>query len=168
MFDHPGRHDLTGGIDDAADGALGSNRVPLRGAGIDTLQMMAVERAALLVEIPPGNAVHRGQNGGARAEERSERARAGVGLLRFQRADHDVLRTKRGGVVARRQVYRARLSVYDQLEPAAPNGRQMRTARNGTDFMACQGELPRHVPPIAPAPNTQICMTRSSLSSTRE
>ena len=42
MFDHPGRHDLAGGIDDAADGALRSNRVPLRGAGIDAFQMMAV------------------------------------------------------------------------------------------------------------------------------
>ena len=113
MFDHPGRHDLAGGIDDAADGALGSNRIPLRGAGIDTFQMMAVERAALLVEIPPGKAIHRCQNGGARTEKRSERARAGVGLLRLQRADHDVLWTKRGGVVARRQVYCARLSFLD-------------------------------------------------------
>jgi hypothetical protein len=41
LFDHPGRHDLAGGIDDAADGALGSNRVPLRRAWIDALQMMA-------------------------------------------------------------------------------------------------------------------------------
>src|ERR1700738_2284382 len=100
MFDYPGRHDLTGGIDDAADGALRSNRIPLRGAWIDALQMMAVSRAALLVEIPPGNAVHRCENGGARPEQRSERARAGVGLLRLQRADHDVLRTKLCGVVA--------------------------------------------------------------------
>src|ERR1017187_3894992 len=113
MFDHPGRHDFAGGIDDAADGALWSNRIPLRGAGIDTFQMMAVQRAALLVEIPPGNAIHRCQNGGARTEKRSERARAGLGLLRLQRADHDVLRTKRGGVVACRQVYRTSLSLHD-------------------------------------------------------
>jgi hypothetical protein len=113
MFDHSGRHDLAGGIDDAADGALRSNRVPLRGAGIDAFQMMAIQRAALLVEIPPRNAVHRCENGGARTEERSERARAGVGLLRLQRADHDVLRAKRRGVVACRQVYRARPSLHD-------------------------------------------------------
>jgi hypothetical protein len=60
MFDHAGRHDLAGGIDDAADGALRPNRLPLRRAGIDAFQMMTVERATLLVEIPPGNAVHRG------------------------------------------------------------------------------------------------------------
>src|ERR1700682_4092704 len=113
MFDPPGRHDLAGGIDDAANRALGSNRIPLHRTGIDTFQMMAFERAALLVEIPPGNAVHRCQNGGARTEERSERARAGLGLLCLQRADHDVLWTKPGGVVACRQIYRARLSLLD-------------------------------------------------------
>src|ERR1700685_3224533 len=43
----------------------------------------------------------------------SERARADVGLLRLQRADHDVLRTKRRGVIACRQIYRARLSLHD-------------------------------------------------------
>jgi hypothetical protein len=59
MFDHPGRHDLACGIDDAADGALRSNRVPLRGAGIDTFQVTAVQRTSLLVEVPPRNAVHR-------------------------------------------------------------------------------------------------------------
>src|SRR5580704_12000729 len=37
----PGRHDFAGGMDDAADGALRSNRVPLRGAGIDAFQIMA-------------------------------------------------------------------------------------------------------------------------------
>src|SRR5579863_2948419 len=42
MFDHPGRHDLAGGIDDATDGALGSNRIPLRGARIDTFQVMTL------------------------------------------------------------------------------------------------------------------------------
>jgi hypothetical protein len=42
MFDHPRRHDLAGAIDDAADGALRSNPVPLRGAGIDAFQMMAL------------------------------------------------------------------------------------------------------------------------------
>jgi hypothetical protein len=145
MFDHPGCHDLAGGIDDTADGALGSNRVPLRGAGVDAFQMMAIEPAAFLVEIPPGNAIHRCQNGGARTEQRCERARAGVGLLRLQRADHHVLRAKRRGVVARRQVDRARLSLHDQLEPVAPNRRQMRTAGNGAHFMARQCELPRHV-----------------------
>src|ERR1700733_2936758 len=113
MFDHAGRHDLAGGIDDASDSALRPNRIPLRGAGIDTFQMMAVERAALLVEIPPGKPVHRCENSSARTEKRSERARAGVGLLRLQRADHDVLRAERRGVVACRQLYRARLSVLD-------------------------------------------------------
>src|ERR1700679_4398339 len=113
MFDHAGRHDLAGGIDDAADGALGSNRIPLRGAWIDAFQMMAVQRAALLVEIPPGNAVHRCENGGARAEERSERARAGVGLLRLECAYDDVLRTKGRRVIACRQTHRARLPIRD-------------------------------------------------------
>ena len=70
MFDHAGRHDLAGGIDDTADGALRSTRVPLRGAG-SRLQMMALQRAALLVEIPPGNAVDRCQNSGVRTEERT-------------------------------------------------------------------------------------------------
>src|SRR6202051_286741 len=161
MFDHAGRHDLAGGIDDAADGALRSNRVPLRGAGIDAFQMMAVQRAALLVEIPPGNAVHRCENGGVRTEQRSEPARAGVGLLRLQRADHDVLRAKRRGVVACRQVYRARPSLHDQLEPVAPNGRQMRTAGNGRHFMARQCEFPRHV--TANRPGAEYADLHSSL-----
>jgi hypothetical protein len=38
----PGRHNLAGGIDDAADGSLRSNQFPLRGAGINTFQMTAV------------------------------------------------------------------------------------------------------------------------------
>jgi hypothetical protein len=83
MFDHPGRYHLAGRIDYAADGALWSNRIPLRGAWVDSFQMMAVQRAAFLVEVPPGNAIHRCQNGGARTEERRERAGAGVGLLRL-------------------------------------------------------------------------------------
>lgn len=33
MFDHFARHDLADAIDDAADGAVRPNRVPLRGAG---------------------------------------------------------------------------------------------------------------------------------------
>src|SRR5580704_4139227 len=106
--------------------------------------MMTVEPAALLVEIPPGNAVHRGENGGVRTEQRRERARAGVGLLRLQRADNDVLRAEGRGVVAGRQICRARLSIHDQLEPVAPNGRQMRTAGNRTYVVARQGEFARH------------------------
>ena len=82
---------------------------------------------------------------GVKAEERSECSRAGVGLLRLQRADHDLLEAKRRGVIARRQVCRACLSIHNQLEPVALNGHQMCAAGNGTHFMACQCELARHV-----------------------
>src|SRR6202035_1816110 len=112
----------------------------------------ALKRAALLVEIPPGKAVHRCENGGAGTEKRSERTRAGLGLLRLQRADHEILRTKRGGVVACRQVYRARLSLHDQLKPVVLNCCQMRTAGNGTHVMTRQCEFPRHVTADRPGP----------------
>jgi hypothetical protein len=113
MFDHAWRHDLAGRVDDTADRTLRPDFGPLSGTGIDTFEMAAIENAALLVEIPPGNPVHRRHDGGFRTEQRSECTGAGVRLLGLQRADHDILRTKFCRVVACRQMHSACLPLND-------------------------------------------------------
>src|SRR5439155_10388832 len=52
-----GRDELGGAVDDAADRARGGDRVLDRAARVDGLEPRPLERAALGVEVPPGDPV---------------------------------------------------------------------------------------------------------------
>ena len=73
VADDAGRLDLGGDIDGGADRPLGPERGGDRPAGIDGLDALAVMRPAEAVEIPPGDAVLHGDDGGVGAEQRQDR-----------------------------------------------------------------------------------------------
>src|ERR1700720_1885466 len=62
MFYHSRLDDLASWIDDATNCPLWSDRLPLKSLRIHGPQVRSFERAAFLVEIPPRNAVHRGDD----------------------------------------------------------------------------------------------------------
>jgi hypothetical protein len=113
---------LAGGLDHAADGTLGPYGVPLPVADIHGSDTASIEAAAALVEVPPRDAVHRGHHGGGSSKERREVRRTGVCLMRFQRANHEILMTVLPGIVARRYARHSLPAVYPEYEPALANG----------------------------------------------
>src|SRR5258705_8795056 len=62
MADDAGRLDLGCGIDDASDCALRTQFAPLPSARIDALKCRSLTLVAVLVEVPIGNPVDRGDN----------------------------------------------------------------------------------------------------------
>src|SRR5665811_1412908 len=92
--------DFTSWIDDTADSAFRPNQVPLPSARIDRLQMMTVVRPTCLVEVPPWNAVHRGDHRGIRSKQRLNQCCAFMGLVRFQGTNHEFLLSETGWAVS--------------------------------------------------------------------
>ena len=134
--------DGTGGPEDAADRAVRSDRGPQRIAGIEARQAAAIERAAMRVEIPPRDAVHRERHRCVRAEQRSDGGGDRGQRRRLHRDDDRVLRAEFGGVVAGRQFHGDRgVGRFHRQAVGADRG-EMRAPRNhGHIGTACQ-EMP--------------------------
>src|ERR1700679_1279423 len=103
--------------------------------------MMAVEPGCGLVEVPPGNAVHRGNHGRRGAEQRGECWRRIVGLMCFKRADYKILRTEGAWIVSGCDMGDFFFARNHQLQAAFLNGLKMRTARDDANFMTRLREL---------------------------
>ena len=50
-------------IDDAANRSLGSNRNPLPPTAVHRFEMTSFEQSSVFVKVPPGDTVHRSNNG---------------------------------------------------------------------------------------------------------
>src|SRR3984957_10682457 len=98
--------------------------------------MAPLETPAVLIEIPPGNSVHRRKHRSRRPEQRREIGRAGVCLMRFKGTNHDVLKTKPLWVLVR---------CDSQYQSALLNGLKMIAARDDAHVVpgSCQfnGEI---------------------------
>src|SRR6516225_3145191 len=141
VTDHARRLDLRRRVDDAADGALGSELVPLSAAGVDAFQPRAFIRAAVLVEIPIGDAVDGGNNARAWPEQRPhgvDDVGNGVG---FQANDDKILRAEFGGIVGAAQTYHALFAVDEELEAVLAHRRKMRPTRDQADIRARTRQL---------------------------
>jgi hypothetical protein len=78
--DGPRRGDLGGGVDDAADRPLDGDGPADGTAGVDGVHPAARQRPVETVEVPPGDAVLRGDDGGVRSEQRAQQ-RPAVGVV---------------------------------------------------------------------------------------
>ena len=98
VADHARRFDLAGGIDDAADHALRADRVPDAAAGVDGLDAaVGVTAPVEAVEVPPGHAVLRRDDGGLGPEQRRDGVERGRDRVRLDGEDDVVLRRRRRG-----------------------------------------------------------------------
>jgi hypothetical protein len=133
-------------FDDAADGTLRSDGVPLPVVQIHGREAATLEAAAALVEVPPGDPVHRRDHGGRRTEERSEVRRSGIRLMRLERADHEILVSELARVLARRQARNFLGALGPELEAMLSDRAKVRAARDHANFVTGQRELDRDVP----------------------
>ena len=141
MADHAGRLDLGGGIDDASDRALRRQFAPLPSAGIDAFQDRTFVRAAVLVEVPVGNAIDRGDDARVRPEQRLHRFdHAGDGM-RLQADDDEILRPEFGWIVGAARMHHVLLVADQKLEAVGAHGGEMRAARHQADIGAGPREL---------------------------
>ena len=104
VTDDAGRLELGRAVDDAADRPLGRNRRRDRAAGIDRLDAPALVGPCEAMEVPPGDAVLRRDDGGLRAEQRLEQRPGSRIVVRLQAEHDDVDRADLPRVVGRRRV----------------------------------------------------------------
>ena len=124
MADHAGRLDLGRGIDDASDGALRRQARAIAVRRDRCSQRRTFVAAAVLVEIPVGNAIDRGDDARSRLEQRLHRLdHAGDGM-RLQADDDEILRPKLGGIVGAARLHHALFIADQQLESASRASRR--------------------------------------------
>ena len=129
------------GGDDGVDRQMASDHA----AGIDALEPNAFVRAAMLEEIPPGNAVLRRHD---HRRGRDDRGDFGCDRRELMRLDpeHDEVRAAGLGDAVRRLDARDDLfAVLLELEPAFADRLQMLPARHDLHALARRGELGRDV-----------------------
>src|ERR1700722_10240827 len=141
MADHAWGYDLGRGVDDASDGALWTQFAPLPAAGIDAFQRRALVAAAMLVEIPIGNSIDRGDDAGVRPEQwlhRLDHAGDGMGL---QADDNEILMSEFGGVIGAARMHHTFFITNQQFEPVGAHGGEMCPPCHEADVGACAREL---------------------------
>ena len=95
----------------------------------------------MLEEIPPGNAVLRGQHERPRAQDRPDFGRDGGNLVRLH-AQHDQIGLAEfGDAIARSYASDDVLSPPSKYQAVLANGLQLRAARDDADLFAGLGEL---------------------------
>ena len=141
MADHARRFDLGRRIDDATNGALRAEFLPLAAAGIDALQRGTFARIAVLVEVPVGNAVHGSNNARLRPEQRLHRIDHTGDRMRFQTDDDDILHAEIGGIIGTARICDPLFAIDQKFETVGFHRRQMRAARHQADVSASQREL---------------------------
>ena len=111
----------------------GAQQIPLAVARIDGRQFRAVERAPLLVKVPPGYAVLRRDDRRIGTEQGRHLVGDGCRGMRLQGDDDKVLRAGLGGVVGTGHLGDALLAVDEKLQTVRLHRRQMRPARDAGD-----------------------------------
>ncbi len=130
---------------DAAHHPRGIERLIERAAGIDRLDAHALESAALLMKIPPGYSVLRGDEDGAGSEQRYDLRRRRRQGIRLQGQDHQILLAELCGAVARGDLHPARRARLGECQAARPDRRELRAAGHHAHRQAGARQLRRHV-----------------------
>src|ERR1700722_3700363 len=141
MADHARGFDLGRGIDDAPDSALRTQFAPWPAAGIDAFQHRALVAAAMLVEIPIGNSIDRGDDARMRPEQwlhRLDHAGDGMGL---QADDNEILMPEFGGVVGAAWMHHAFFITDQQFQSVSLHGGEVCPPCHQADVGACAREL---------------------------
>ena len=102
MLDHAGRDQSRGGIGDAAHDAVGVDPIGENAVGIEPFEALAVELAALLLEVPPGDAVLDGHDHGFRPEQRVDAFGGPLQIVSLDAKDDEILLTGVGGALVGR------------------------------------------------------------------
>ena len=97
--------DLAGGIDVATDHAPRLDHPPEGPVRVETFDAAVLPGAVEPVEIPPRNAVHGGDDGGMRPEQRLHRPGDGSHRRRLDRDEDDILRTRFLGYAGRARLH---------------------------------------------------------------
>ncbi len=145
VSDDAGRLNLAGRVDNAADDALGADRLPDAPAGIDGLEAVVLPGTFELVEVPPGQPVLGCHHCSVRPQQRHNGVQGGRHRVRLDREDDVVLRPGIAAVGDQCGVGDAFYAVLDELEAVSLHRRQVRAARDQRHVRAGQRELRPHV-----------------------
>ncbi|MEY9261681.1 hypothetical protein ABIF23_001076 [Bradyrhizobium elkanii] len=136
VADHAGRLNFGGGVNHAADGAFGTQLVPLPTARIDALERRSLVPTTMLVEIPIGNAVDGGDDAGPIAQQRSHRLDDAGDRMRLEANDDVILLAEFGGAVGTTRMHDALLVADQELQAVLPHCGEMRAACDQADIGA--------------------------------
>ena len=140
-LDHAGLDDLARRENDAADGPLRPDQVPLGAVGVDRSDAPALVGALQLVKIPPGDAVGGRDHGRLRPEQRLQALadpRHGMGL---EGDDDGVLRAEFRRIVGRPDLRPALLPAGAHAHAVGLHRREMGPARDQRHFRAAKRKL---------------------------
>ena len=141
VLDDARLHDGRGGVDHAPDDVLGGDVLGDDAAGVDALQPRALPRSAVPLEVPPRNAVLRGQHDGVRPDERRQQRRDGDEPVRLHRQHDDVCDPHLRRVVGREDLGREVAVRAAHHDAALPHRRQVRPPRNERHVLTRQAKL---------------------------
>ena len=95
----------------------------------------------MLVEVPVGDAVHRGDDPRVRSEQRLHLFEHAGDGMRLQTDDDEILQPELGGIVGAARMRHALFTADQQFEAVGLHGRQMRAARHQAHIHAGSREL---------------------------
>ena len=123
----PGPSSLGRGVDDAADGPFGREHRTDRAARVDALDAVAVVRAAVPVEVPPGDAVLGGDDRCRVVQQRLDQRPARRVRVGLQAQEDEVDRADLGRVVGGVGAGGEVPARAEHPHSVPPHGRQMRS-----------------------------------------
>jgi hypothetical protein len=142
MTDDSRRDQLRGRIDDGTDDARRAQRGDQFASGIDAFHRAPFVLAAVAVEIPEGNSVLHGDDGGVLRQQRRQLPEQRAQLVCLERKDHAILCSRLGRAVGgadRSEDLRAVLP--DQLHAAvAAHGFQVGASHDHRDLVPDMGQ----------------------------
>jgi hypothetical protein len=134
MSHHPRADETRRRVHDAPDDSVRVDGARDRSAGVDRLEVDALELAAMTLEVPPGDPVLRADHGRLRAEVRGHPLGHGRQAVRFERDKDRVDVTHRREVISRFDRHRPFDAGLDDAKTGLPHRLQVRSARDEDDI----------------------------------
>ena len=135
LLDHTGCNDFTGWINDASDDALGRKMCRDDTTGINALQLSALVRTAMFVEVPPRNSVLCRDDGRIRPDCCREFSGNRRDLVRLHAENENVLRTEVNESIRRGQLLHGfRTILGDEFHAGRTHRLQIGAANHDADL----------------------------------